>query len=476
MLDANDNEVASKKTSSNTPYYFSGLNPGSYKVIVEMPNSVDNILSLQSVGVADKTSAQDNANYAIFSDDASTQHKRFVWSFKMDENDTTFNLNAGEDFKAVDFGFVNFGIISGRAFDDRNNNGIQDSGEPGIEGLTVTLFKNDVSISTSTTDSDGRYAFGKIKENGDYKVVFSKPNNYKLIAPDQGADDIDSDAVETNGKIAINNITLSANDKDKKHNDVGFFSGYQLKGKVFEDKNKDGIFVDESLYNNALTVSLTLADGSPAKDIFGNDNTKDSDFLVDTGLTEAFDLSSIPDDGYIKEDIDLGIFTKNSGGDVASTAETTMTEASKESEEESTSALESGEASETTTSAEEESSSESDGSIQSTRSNSQVEIAVTTSEKASEVEVITPPDGGEIEIDEDGKVRFIPNAGFSGKTRAILKITYEDGSEEFIEFDITDNMIAESKGSLPKTGGVPMTTYILIGLLPLSAGLVLKRK
>ena len=46
--------------------------------------------------------------------------------------------------------------IKGIVFDDLNNNGVRDSGEAGIEGVTVELRKADDSlIATRITDAGG---------------------------------------------------------------------------------------------------------------------------------------------------------------------------------------------------------------------------------------------------------------------------------------------------------------------------------
>ena len=63
----------------------------------------------------------------------------------------TFDPTTGDDID-TDAGFIPVMTIGDFVFDDTNEDGIQDSGETGIEGVTVTLFNaSDDSVVSSTT-------------------------------------------------------------------------------------------------------------------------------------------------------------------------------------------------------------------------------------------------------------------------------------------------------------------------------------
>ncbi len=69
---------------------------------------------------------------------------------------------------------TNSASLSGRVFLDRNNNGIFDSGENGLAGITVNLLAAGTStvVKTVTTDSQGMYLFDELAAgNYDIKVV-----------------------------------------------------------------------------------------------------------------------------------------------------------------------------------------------------------------------------------------------------------------------------------------------------------------
>ncbi|BAY45406.1 hypothetical protein SAMD00079811_30090 [Scytonema sp. HK-05] len=97
----------------------------------------------------------------------------------------TITLAAGQNLTTADFGFTQqqLGTIGDTIFNDRNSNNVQDSGERGISGITVTAtgagpdgqFGNDDDITrTATTDNNGRYSIPNLPA-GSYRVVVSNP-------------------------------------------------------------------------------------------------------------------------------------------------------------------------------------------------------------------------------------------------------------------------------------------------------------
>ncbi|MFN8291754.1 MAG: SdrD B-like domain-containing protein [Chitinophagaceae bacterium] len=119
----------------------------------------------------------------------------------------------------VDGGIVsNPGVFDSKAslgdfvWNDLNNNGIQDAGEPGIAGVTVTLYAADGTtvLATTTTDAIGNYQFTNLAA-GTYVVGFSGfPSGYSLSTlANAGSDDAkDSDADPSTGKTGP--VTLAA--------------------------------------------------------------------------------------------------------------------------------------------------------------------------------------------------------------------------------------------------------------------------
>jgi len=85
-------------------------------------------------------------------------------------------------------------VLGNLAWSDENGNGIQDSNEPGIGGICVTLYDAAGSIlQTTSTDSDGYYGFN-VDPGGTYRIGFERPANLDFTTPGVGPDNTDSDA------------------------------------------------------------------------------------------------------------------------------------------------------------------------------------------------------------------------------------------------------------------------------------------
>lgn len=78
--------------------------------------------------------------------------------------------------------------ILGTAYEDLNNNGIQDAGEEGLDGQTITVISSDGTVNSTTTETDGRYNIC-VAEGLTHHVypdlgsptLFSNPPHYDLL-------------------------------------------------------------------------------------------------------------------------------------------------------------------------------------------------------------------------------------------------------------------------------------------------------
>src|SRR5262249_26778642 len=82
----------------------------------------------------------------------------------------TFTLNAATARTDVDFGYGGTGSVGDRVWNDTNGTGIQDAGEPGINGVTVELLDaSNTVVGSTTTSGDGNYTFSYLAA-GNYSV------------------------------------------------------------------------------------------------------------------------------------------------------------------------------------------------------------------------------------------------------------------------------------------------------------------
>lgn len=144
-------------------------------------------------------------------------------------------------------------------FLDANKNGLQDGGEAGVAGVTVTLFLGGVAIATTTTDAAGNYLFSGLKA-GTYTVGFTEKAGFDFTAANAGNDALDSDANQTTGLTGP--ITLAIGEANL---DVDA-------GLVIENRAPDAM----------NDTAKTCADDAVTVDVTANDTDADGDALTIT--------------------------------------------------------------------------------------------------------------------------------------------------------------------------------------------------
>lgn len=144
---------------------------------------------------------------------------------------------------SVDFGFRATscsGAIGDRVWDDQDQDGIQDAGEPGLAGVKVTLRDSQgVDVGVTTTDANGNYAFfGRCADSYTVGVDESTlPANYVAAPCNVGSDDtLDNDCSPIT-------IVLETDDEQETSVDFGFHLatlGGAIAGRVWNDKDLNG--------------------------------------------------------------------------------------------------------------------------------------------------------------------------------------------------------------------------------------------
>jgi hypothetical protein len=118
------------------------------------------------------------------------------------------------------------GGICGTVFYDANGNGVQDSTEPGISGVSVTLYytvDGTPYSSTVPTNDAGLYDFGTSVPRGEYTVSAQIPPDYTPSPADQGSDDAaDSDGHSDGNGNSTATVNWSDNELQDSNTDFGF--------------------------------------------------------------------------------------------------------------------------------------------------------------------------------------------------------------------------------------------------------------
>ncbi|MEZ5371684.1 MAG: SdrD B-like domain-containing protein [Microthrixaceae bacterium] len=224
LTDLLGNPLESTLTGDDGHYSFTDLAPGTYRVeFRDLPEGF-------SFTPADK------------GDDEGADSDALAFSFNGAAAGRTgpITLEAAEDRTDVDAGIIAYGSIGDQVWLDRDGDGVQDDGEPGLGGITVKLLNaGGDEVGSTTTGADGGYRFDTLIP-GDYTVVFSGlPEDHRLSPQGAGQDPAkDSDADAGTGRTALINLGPGEQRTDI---DAGVTPLGSIGDRVWTDLDGDGV-------------------------------------------------------------------------------------------------------------------------------------------------------------------------------------------------------------------------------------------
>ena len=168
-----------------------------------------------------------------------------------------FTLASGQVRTDIDAGVFLPAQLGDFVWNDLNEDGIQDAGEPGVANIDVTLKRsNGLIVANTTTNALGAYCFEGLK-GGLYLLEFDIPQGFVVSPRLTGNDpEVDSDIDET----GVTPLIVLANGVSLKNVDAGIYqsNGNNLRSHVWFDNNSDGLFqLGES---NVKDVVINLID------------------------------------------------------------------------------------------------------------------------------------------------------------------------------------------------------------------------
>jgi len=260
-------------TDENGQYSFTGLLPGNYTVTFVLPDG--STFSPQDQGGDDGADSDVNPDGTI-----------------------SIVLTAGQINDTTDAGIIQPASLGDRVWFDRDGDGIQDSNDPGLAGITVQLFDgNDELVATTTTDAAGLYEFTQLAPGGYYINVFN-PIGGTPTEQDSGGDDtVDSDIFATaDGDASRTEVTILSSGEVDPTLDAGYICTPIVGGTIFEDLDSDGqrdsneaglpdVFVQIIAESTGQVVAdiYTGADGS----FLASDLDEDETYTIDANLPFA---------------------------------------------------------------------------------------------------------------------------------------------------------------------------------------------
>jgi len=276
LLDGDKNILESTSTSNGGFYSFSNLDPKVvYRVRFEAPANTG--FTSQNAGGND--GADSDPDPVTGQTDPIT-------------------LTPGENNDDIDAGLVNrMGRLGDTIFKDDNQNGIQESDEVGVAGVTVRLLTLDgILVGTTTTDADGQYLFS-VDPKQSYIIEVVAPDGLNFAPQDApgSTDQNDSDVDPTTGQT--DTITVGADETDDTI-DAGLINEPgTIAGTAFKDNNQNGIQDAGDTPIDGLTVSLWIAGSSG--NLFASTETDTNGDYVFTNVNPKLSYTiqfEVPDD------------------------------------------------------------------------------------------------------------------------------------------------------------------------------------
>ncbi|MEJ8851705.1 SdrD B-like domain-containing protein [Variovorax rhizosphaerae] len=251
---ADDTTLQTTTTDANGKYLFTGLVAGNYQV------QFSNV----PAGYQLTTANYGNNGYDTADSDANQQTGRT----------DTIALAVGQDRTDVDAGIsTGTASIGDFVWADACGCGVQDAGEKGLAGVSVSLLgagadkvfgtADDIK-ATTTTDASGKYSFNNLL-GGQYQLTFGAPAGYEAVkANNSNATSATDSDIDANGKTGIINL---ATGEANKTIDAGFAKFSATVGnRVWNDTNGNGL--QDAGESSVAGVKITLI-GAGKDGVFG---------------------------------------------------------------------------------------------------------------------------------------------------------------------------------------------------------------
>ena len=220
--------IATVVTDANGNYLFDGVIPGSYTVNVVDGTLPGGLTNTAGIGGTDPKPV---------------------------------TVQSGDKVQDVNFGYIpsaaDTGALGDRVWSDADGDGIQDPGEAGLAGVSLSLVNSaGATIATTTTNSDGDYLFTGVPFGEDYTVQIS-PSDAVLsgYTPTVGP--------QSEGGYISNPVTLDAGLRVVTDLDFGFDNPATntITDTIWIDSNGDGVLDGGERRVAGVTVDILNASG-----------------------------------------------------------------------------------------------------------------------------------------------------------------------------------------------------------------------
>ena len=250
-----------------------------------------------------------DGNASCFTESCSTSENNLATCTDGIDNDNDGLVDcADQDCAGVTQCASEDNLIGDRVFADLNGNGIQDEGEGGLNGITISLFSdtnndgvadninNPIATTVSASDGSGgagQYGFGV--DPGSYVLIATNLNGFTITTPNAGNDDTeDSDYSNESSSVAV---VVNTNE-NRNDIDLGLFRLGSIAGVAFNDQNADGIRQNGEAGINSVIVNL-FADNDQNGEPDNNDEISSVTTTTANGVAGSYQFTGLNPGSYI---------------------------------------------------------------------------------------------------------------------------------------------------------------------------------
>lgn len=238
LVDAHDNETASRQTVRSGEFSFDQLMPGDYAICVGLPEG-----------------------YAFTVDGAQSLAPHDA---QADDRISVGTLNMGAEIADVRIGALKTASVSGVVWLDQDDDGRRQNGDQGMEGVRAVLEMTNGADAGKTyesySDSEGVYRFDGLLP-GEALITFELEDGYAFAKRVSGTRRVSSVDKTDAAKASTEAFSISSG-VNRMDMDVGVVGVGTVSGLVWEDVQYDGrCSEDEPRIRNALAELVDTASG-----------------------------------------------------------------------------------------------------------------------------------------------------------------------------------------------------------------------
>ena len=293
---ADNTLVATQTTDASGNYLFANLDPASYYVLEPQPAGLlDGIATPGLIGGVACASCTVQSNYNPADEPATVTRINGI------------DVGNGDNATAMNFGELVPSTLTGSVFVDFNANGLRDSGEPAIPGVSLLLTgiddRGNAVSRAATTDAGGAYAVGSLRPSSGagYTLTQTQPAGFNNgpNPPPGTADSLGgtrpaSGAPGFGTVVAAIPVAANQNGVNYRFGEVG---GTVVSGTVFIDRNRDGVLQPDEP-GRAAGVTIQLRDPASGTVIATTTTDANGNYAFTNAPVGNYQIVQLPPAGY----------------------------------------------------------------------------------------------------------------------------------------------------------------------------------